>query len=243
MDVDRVVRLLRRLVLGRREDDLDNEPFVDDEERAECAWLLARDDDPAAPPPSPEIASDYAEIEELLGDLPIERADAPWHDRVLKRAARGPVASPRQSGWPRKGLLWGTAAGLVATAAIALVMVGRSPDELVVEVRPIGGSRGAAGEVVIGDHLVATARPGGAADLRIYRSDGDLVARCPGGRGCRGVQGDYTIDVELDAPARYQVILVVGAPGPLPIGTLDAYLDAATAAHAHIVRYRPIDVN
>jgi hypothetical protein len=61
-------------------------PFVDDEERAESAWLLARDDHPTASAPSPRIASDYAEIEALLHELPSGHRDDTWHAAVLAAA-------------------------------------------------------------------------------------------------------------------------------------------------------------
>jgi hypothetical protein len=74
-------------------DDFVDAPFIDDDERAESEWLLARDNDPDARAPSSEIASDYAEIEDLLGNLPTGIADEVWHDEVL-RAAIASAPSP-----------------------------------------------------------------------------------------------------------------------------------------------------
>lgn len=39
---------------------------ADEEERR---WLRARDADPAAPAPTPELEREYAEMEDMLGDL------------------------------------------------------------------------------------------------------------------------------------------------------------------------------
>ena len=74
-------------------DDLIDAPFIDGDERAESEWLLARDSDPAARAPSSEIASDYAEIDDLLGDLSTGISDEIWHGEVL-RAAAASVRSP-----------------------------------------------------------------------------------------------------------------------------------------------------
>ncbi len=76
-------------------DDLVDAPFIDDDERAESEWLLARDNDRDARAPSTEIASDYAEIDDLLGALSTENSDEIWHDEVL-RAAVASVLSPRR---------------------------------------------------------------------------------------------------------------------------------------------------
>jgi len=74
-----------------------------------------------------------------------------------------------------------------------------------------------------------------------------LLARCPTGPACRvSPDGAYAIDVALDAPVQYQVVLVVGTidagPGGTPVGTLDAFLTAARAASAPVI-VRTIDVH
>jgi len=228
------------------DDDLADAPFIDDAERAEAAWLLARERDPGAPAPSPAIARDHAELEDLLGNLPPGPSDERWHDDVLRLASSS--VSPIRPWWRKRGYRWAMGGGALVAAAAAAVLVlrpaPRSLDELEVAIRPGDPARGGSGEAVIGDHLIIRARPRGTGDLRVYRADGPLVARCPDGPGCAtSAHGELAIEVTLDAPVRHHVILVVGTPDRLPDGTMDAYLDAARAAKARIVMYQPIDVH
>lgn len=223
--------------------DLGDALFALDDARAESDWLLAREHDPDAPAPSAEIASDYAEIEHLLGNLPLPPSDERWHDEVL-RAVTAMMRPPRP--WWRTAVFqWTTGAGAALAAAVVLFMVvPRTPPELKVVTRHGDATRSDANEVVVGDHLVVTARPDGPADLRVYRSNGTLVARCPNGPACRTQDpGELTIEVTLDVPDQYHVVLVVGMAGALPVGTMDAYLDAATSAGARVVPPRLIDVH
>jgi hypothetical protein len=70
------------------------------------------------------------------------------------------------------------------------------------------------------------------------------VARCPDGPKCRTqASGELTIEVTLDVPDQYHVVLVVGMADALPNATMEAYLDAATAAGAHVTTYPPIEVH
>lgn len=223
-------------------------PDLDDAERAEAGWLIARDRDPTAPPPSPQIARDYAEIEHLLGRLP-EPADDRWHDDVLRAAAS--VTPPSQ---PRRAVFRRSRVAAVAVAAIAIAGIAlwlqpsRPPEaELEVAIRHTDLSRGDSREVAVGDRLAVTARPHGTGDLRVFRSDGTQVARCPGGPACnrstpREPELDLQVDLRLDAPVRYHVILVVGMNHAVPDCTMDAFLDAAHSAHSRVVQYAPIDV-
>jgi hypothetical protein len=123
------------------------------------------------------------------------------------------------------------------------MLLPRAP-ALEVAVCHVGATRGDPDEAVVGDHLVVTARPREAGDLRVYRSDGALVARCPDGPGCRGgSDGAQTLEITLDAPVQYQVILVDGVSAALPDGAMDAYVSAASAANARIIVCSPIDVH
>jgi hypothetical protein len=224
------------------------EPFEDDAERAEYDWLIARERDPAAAAPSTEIASEYAEIEKLLAALPIGAPDDGWQDEVLEQPGpvrRSPPARPSPIPWWRRKLVQWTmgGVGLAVAAAAGLILLLRNPQELDVSVHSGGKMRGN-DEAAVGDQLVITARPSGPGDLRVYRSDGALVARCPGSTACTiRTSGEYDITVPLDAPVQYHVILVLGGPGAMPDGSLDTFLDAARAANAHIIRHRPIDVH
>jgi hypothetical protein len=229
---------------GEGPNDLAEAPFLDDAERAESAWLLAREHDPSAPAPSPKIASDYAEIEDLLGNLPLGPPDESWHDEVLRTVASPP--SPSRS-WRRRAITrWATGGALVAAAAVAVLLLRPRPrtDELEIAILHTSATRSDFQDVVVGDRLVIKARPNGAGDLRVFRSGGTLVARCPDGPGCgASTQGEYALEITLDAPVRYQVILVVGmVTAPLG-GTMSAYLDAARAVNARIIMHQPIDVH
>jgi hypothetical protein len=221
--------------------DLSEVPYVDDAERAESEWLLARERDPAARAPSAKIANDYAELEDLLGDLPASRGDDGWQDSVLRAAAAAtPLRAPRRS-----AVRWVAGGALVAAAAVIAfrVIPGAPRAELEVAIRRDAGTRGDGAVASVGDHLVVTARPREPSDLRVYRDDGILVARCPSGPACTvSSGGDYTIDVRLDAPVPHHVVLVIGATAPLPDGTLDAYVNAARGANARIVVYPSINV-
>ena len=73
-------------------------PFSADVAQAEASWLLAREIDPGAPAPSPQIAADYAELEELLGSLPSGPCDASWHDDVLRAVSDHGAAPCRSDG-------------------------------------------------------------------------------------------------------------------------------------------------
>lgn len=237
--------------------DAPNLPFWDDAKRAESEWLLAREVDPTAPAPSPKIASDYAEIEELLANLSSIPSDSRWQAEVLSAG----VAQSR-SWWRKTAWRWIAGGVVLATAAVAVVLASHPypavsepevatsalpPDtsELAVAIRQGERARSPRDEVAVGDRLVVTARPRGTGDLRVYRADGVLVAKCPRGPGCRlPVRDDeQTIEITFDAPVKYLVILVVDAGVMLPESSKDAYLEAARAAGARIIAPEPIDVH
>lgn len=212
--------------------------------RAESEWLLAHDADPDAPAPYSAIASDYAHLEDLLATLPTDGPDDRWRDKVLNAAATS--ASPPRSRLRGPAARWVTGGAFVAAAAVvAWKLIPRAPAaelEVVTWHNP-GALPRDSSKVVVGDHLVVTARPNESGDLRVYRSDGKLVARCPDGPGCKPpTRGKYTIEVTFDIPARYHVFFVVGAVDAPLSGTMDAFLEAAAAAKAHVVLHPPIDV-
>lgn len=213
-----------------------------DLERAEAEWLLAREDDPSAPAPSSEIAAAYAELEDLLASLPSGSADERWQDDVLRAVSAS--ALPARPWWRMTVARWAMGGALATVAAVMVWIWLPRPAPLEVAVRHVGATRSAPDEAVVGDHLVVTARPREAGDLRVYRSDGTLVARCPNGPGCRsGSDGAQAIEITLDAPMQYQVILVDGVSDALPDGGMDAYVSAASAANARIIVHEPIDVH
>jgi hypothetical protein len=239
-------------------DDLAGAPFLDDTERAEFQWLLAREDDPSAPAPSAEIAADYIELEDLLGSLPLGSSDETWQDDVLRAVAASTLPSrpwwrTTMFRWAMRGALATAAAGVVfmllpqamrstSTVPMHSTLDERQPPKLEVAVRHIRATRGALDEAAVGDHLVITARPREVGDLRVYRSEGTLVARCPSGPGCRGgSHGEQTIEIAFDAPGQYHVILVDGLREVLPDGAMDVYVNAPRPPNVHFT-YRTIAV-
>jgi hypothetical protein len=206
-------------------------PFIDDAERAEFEWLLERERSPEAPAPSPEIASEYARLDDLLARMPTALAHPDWQDEVLAKAAALDVPW-----WRRPKLRWPLGgAGVVMAAAAAVWLLVPSP-ELEIAFAQTGHSRGV-GEVAVGDHLVITARPPDGGDLRVFATHGAPVARCPSGPGCTiSARGTYRLDVMLDAPGTYHVVLAVGFHGAPAEEILDGYVDAATAGGARVVQ-------
>lgn len=236
-----------------RPDDPTGARSLHGEKRAELEWLLARERDPAAPPPSPEVAAEYAELEDLLASLPSGDSDQSWQDEVF-RAAAALARSPRPW-WRTTAFRWAMGGAIATAAAVAVwLLIPRAP-ALEIAVRHTSTTRsadraGAVGrasdEAVIGDQLVVTARPREAGDLRVYRSGRTLVARCPNDPRCRsGAHGELTIEIPLDAPVPYQVILVDGANIAPSEGATDVnvYLEAARTANARSIAYRTIDVH
>lgn len=248
---------------ARDAEDLANAPFRNDAGRTESEWLLVSDRDPNAPPPSQRIARDYEHLEDLLGSLPVGPPDESWHDEVLKAASS--LATSRLPLRRRPVFKWAFGGALLAAASFTAILLLPRPAELQVSIRhgnnnyaneakllkePIrhGNEARAAGETVVGDRLVVEARPkDGAGDLRVFQANGTPVAKCPKGPGCRVTTGEhYVIDLTLEKPVQYQVILVVGdgaVVSRLPDGPMSAYLKAANAADVRIVMHRPIDVH
>lgn len=99
-----------------------------------------------------------------------------------------------------------------------------------------GITRGS-GSAKLHDHLRVTARLADAGALRVYRDDRVLVAECPRDPVCTsrptGKLTTHELDLALDAPGRYQVVLVVG-DAPAATGRIGDDLAAARAAGATI---------
>lgn len=224
-------------------DDRSEVPFIDDAERTESEWLLKRENEADALAPSSKIANDYAELENLLDNMPTGLPDERWADEVLKLAATSPQPQARPA--PRRRIVgWGLRGALVAAAVAAILLVIPRGPKLEVDVRHLGDMRQDPDEIVVGDHLIVKAGMPEPGELRIYRSAGTLVAWCPDGPGCTtATNGEYAIDIALDAPVQYHVLLVVGMTAASLSGTMDAYLDAARTANARILTHEPIDVH
>jgi hypothetical protein len=234
-------------------DDPTQAAFEDDDERAEAEWLLARERDPSAPAPSPQLAAEHEELQGLLATLPEAPRDDSWRDAILKQVRaslpKSPPAPP--AWWRRRWLQWSMGGGLaaVAAAAVALLLLQAQPSapELEFAFRDGPNVREAVRgqeQANVGQQLIVTARPRGIAELRVFRSNGEMIARCPGGPACTvAPPGELKIEVSIDGPGRYHVILVSGLRQLLPAGNMNAYIDAALAVKAAIAPPREFVAN
>lgn len=205
-----------------------DEPPKDARERVEAEWLLAREKDPAAPPPSAAVAREYEELEHLLGSMPDGPSDQSWHDEILKKATAKPVLddgigngelvlkpTPRRTPWWKSAAaLWaggGLATAAAAATVLTVVTIAKKPTpadvgNLVVEIVKQGDLRGE------GDKpgaLDITSRRG---DVRVFRkpsptSPGYEYARCATAGDLCKLEGDkLTFHVLLEQPGEYQVV-------------------------------------
>ena len=205
------------------DEDLSAQSFSSDEERGEHEWLIARETNPNAPPPSPETAQCYAHLEALLGNLTAGETDEHRQAQILESAIVAAAKAPPQTPtlvpwWRRPAIRWAmTGGGVLAAAAIFLVCLypfnvpGPSSSLVALPFTIVhsGTSRADPKEAVHGDNLVAPL-PRGAYDLRLYNPDGALVARCPNGPACAQTADGSQIDLELDAVGTYYLILAAG---------------------------------
>ncbi len=198
----------------------------------ETQWLLAKEQDPSAPAPSAPLAAEHAELHALLTSLPEGAPDDAWQHAILKQLRAAPAA-PAPPWWRRSWIAWSLGGGLAAAATLAIWLLAR-PTRPELEITTVSRLDKRSQEVAVGDRLVVGARPSGSADLRVFRSSGELVARCPGGPACTGSGSELHIELVLDAPGRYHVILTAGLNQPLPETGMEAYIDAARAAGAHL---------
>lgn len=110
----------------------------DPQDRAEVEWLLAREENPDAPPPNAALAQEHAELAHMLDTLPVGKPDRGWHDDVLRlideeEAAKAaapaatkepaPLATITTLPWWRRTAVRISAAGTAVAAAAATTMV------------------------------------------------------------------------------------------------------------------------
>ncbi len=200
-------------------------------------------------PPEHEAACaacqrERAAFERLAGalrDLPALEPPRGWEARVLARveaadAARAPSAA------------WRWAAPLAIAAAVAAFFLLRRPkgdEQLAVRQEVVVGETARrADTAVVGDRL--RARAGGAGthrELRVYRDEREVVARCPGDERCRDEGGETVLELDLDAPGRYRSVVLAGPrPIPSPTGSLDDDARAASEAGARVELTGRVDV-
>lgn len=249
---------------------------VDEDARAEAEWLLAKESSPDAAAPSAELAKQHQELSHLLATLPAGKSDERRHAAVLERVAAAraaknpakgtkavtastpsPSSSPSASTaprawWRRPAVQWSLGGAMAAAAAVALWLnLGpkrpAEPSEIHLAVYHQGAVRSSPDEIAVGDRLIVKAKPRGRGEVRVFRSDGTEVGRCPGSPTCTtGADGALTLEVSLDSPLQYRAIFVIGVePAALapPGAAMNAYLEAARAADAELVLPQPIDVH
>lgn len=204
---------------------------ADRRDAEDVAWLEARERGAATLPPIEAArAAAYGELQGLIAALPDEAAPAGWEVDVMAALAtaspapRAPVRGRRR--WVRG------AAGVAAVAGVAALVIVLQPPvapdavPAMTIVRGQGGRGDGTAGAAIGDVLRVDVAAG-AGELRIYRDDREVVARCPGQAGCTQAAGHLTVELPLTAPGRYRAVYLQPAPrAPLrePTGTLDGDL-------------------
>jgi hypothetical protein len=243
------------------EPDFVEAPYEDDDERAETEWLLARQSDPAAPPPSAAVAREYRALEHLLTSLPVGTSGDAWQADVLRKvaatvppAAAVPPAAPLPW-WQRAMLRWTVGAGLAAAFAGFLFVLLRDPApdpppsnaRLAITTEHDGAARQVRGDrdaVPRGDSVSvrATLPAGQPYELRVYGSgDGPPIVRCPGGPRCEATSDGVRVTFRAEERGKYSARLVVGRLDVPADASLTAFLTAA--AHAGLEpETQPIDV-
>jgi hypothetical protein len=183
----------------------------------------------------------YLTIQAALKSLPAIAPPAGWQERVLSSVA----ADTRQTG---RGARWVLGAAAVAAAAVVVWHV-RTPSvgPLAVrqEVVATDASR-RSDSAAVGDTIraLATGGEGQAREIRLYRNERHLVARCPATESECLVDGKTTeLRVKLSAPGRYRSLAIVGpAPIPTPGHSLDDDARDASKAGASVEISAAIDV-
>lgn len=165
-------------------------------------------------------------------------ASAPAEAPVAPVGARTDVIPLRRRhrGWLIAGP---TVAAAAATIGFFVMRAGTVTPALGVSYVVAAGdgiTRGSDG-AKLHDHLKVTARLADAGAMRVYRDDRVLVAECPRDPACTsrttGKLTTHELDLALDAPGRYQIVLVVG-DAPAATGRIGDDLAAARAAGATI---------
>lgn len=222
-------------------EDLSTLPFLNDAERAEHDWLIARETDPDAPAPSAKAAAEYDHLEGMLRTLPEPALSDRWRDSLMQRARASKTNGPPVATGPRRAVRWGIAAtGLAAAATIVLVL--RAPPDgptAPYAIMSQGGKRGGdapgvhwgAKRAHVGDHVRSEPLSSTRRATRLYRmgETRELLAACPGGRACGR---DDQFKLMLDRPGRYIFFQVMNTTQSLAAAPddIEQFQEAAKAA-------------
>jgi hypothetical protein len=216
------------------------------------AWLLARQrGEPAEVPVDDARQASYGRLENLIAQLPEVEPPAGWQARAFQALPleTAPSSTVGKASNRRRLIFAALAAGLVAVAVGAWQFQKPAAThldrELWVEVIPSElihrGTVAQVGDVLNVSSSVATD------ELRLYRADGSLVARCRGASDCVASQTQgqtiSTLAWKALAPGRYRAVSLRGAPIPEPTGDgLEADLQAADAAGIVSASAPPIEI-
>jgi hypothetical protein len=213
---------------------------------------------------------DHAAAREHLPACAACRAAAARYRRVAEMIEGAGATRPMPDGWDvrllarldadrRRRPRWiapAAMAGVAAMAAAAALLL-RRPEPapappgqavaLAVRVEAGAGSQRASSMPRPGDRLAVDARAGRwrHAELRLYRSDRELVARCSDAPPCQRDGDRLSAMFPLGAAGRYRVLLIAGdAPAPAPAGAgLDADAAAVPPGAGELRIGEPIDVH
>jgi hypothetical protein len=200
----------------------------------------------------PDCRARLSAYEALRKDLAAlgggEEPPAGWRDRVRREVREtGRTASPSFPHRPRLGRWWPVPALAAAAAIVFAVTVFRpqGPPEPALRASVERGSVAFRGDEAPrpGDTLSLEAEGGRhrRLELRIYRNERELLARCENGSGsgpadlgsgsCFRDGGRLRLTLTLDAVGRYQPVLLFSAePLPPPAAGLDADVGAVLRA-------------
>jgi hypothetical protein len=213
-------------------------------------WLLARErSERSGLLLDPVRVAQYERLDALLAALPALDPPVGWEARVLAKLPRDAFAPWKQRWAPA------LAAGLVAmvgAGAYFASRAGREPTDLPSARSPLsmmvtpGGVANRGGTPAVGDTLEVKFELSEPGELRVYRADGPLVARCPGGAGC----GEATVDgrrvltakVPVAEVGTYRAVAFTGTVPPPTGQGLNADLIAADRAGAALVSVPQVDV-
>jgi len=182
---------------------------------------------------------------------------AGWQEAVRHRIQTRGAAM--DSSTPRSWAVWGgLAAAVLVIAVLSLILLPPSSPPLTASLEAGPGSLQGSSTLRGDSSLEGNAHPGDllvlkssfgsssavqALELRLYRNDRTLVARCPGSPGCEIGRRQMRLTVSLPAVGTYQPVLIHG-PAPLPEGGqgLDPDSGAVLDAGGQVQLGREIEV-
>jgi hypothetical protein len=232
----------------------------DSDETEDVDWFFARERGQSGPSLSAARVSRYAQLEELMADLPETPVAPPegWEQRMLaalEAAAAEPgathatTAASLTSEPPRPSHRRWLIPAVVAAAAAALAIVFMLPEpaspegpQIAVVVKPAGSNLGA--QPGVGDTLVVHATIHGEGELRIYDEAGGEQARCNAASSdCRiervGGQITLVLSFPVRGPGALRAVLFSPALGTPPSG-MDADVAAAVRANVTVTTHEPV---